>query len=174
MGGLDKGWVEWQGRPLVEQVMARLQPQVDAVLVSANRSLGRYRALGCEVVEDDPAMGGAFAGPLAGMICVLRATRASHVAFVPCDAPAFPGDLVARLRSAARTPGRAAVASCGGRWQSVFCLLPVELGPALEALFRAGERRPETALRTLGAKVAQFDSVEAFANVNEPPGEGGR
>ncbi|WP_207233541.1 NTP transferase domain-containing protein [Salinicola tamaricis] len=47
MGGEDKGWVELAGRPLIEHVLARLRPQVGALMISANRHLPRYRGLWC-------------------------------------------------------------------------------------------------------------------------------
>ncbi len=46
MGGVDKGLVELDGRPMVAHVLARLAPQVGEVLINANQNLDRYRALG--------------------------------------------------------------------------------------------------------------------------------
>lgn len=165
MGGADKGWVRWHGRPLVEQVRERFAPQVDCLLISANRNLERYRALGVVVVSDDARRHGAYVGPLAGMLAALRAAPAPWVAFAPCDAPALPRDLVRRLwqASAGRAP---AVARCAGRVQPVFCLLPRAAAETIEALLDAGERRPAELLRRLGANPADFERVEEFANVN--------
>ncbi|MCO5620354.1 NTP transferase domain-containing protein, partial [Citrobacter freundii] len=52
MGGEDKGWVALAGRPLIDHVLARLRPQVDEVLINANRSQARYQAL-APVISDD-------------------------------------------------------------------------------------------------------------------------
>ncbi|MBP9662373.1 MAG: NTP transferase domain-containing protein, partial [Aeromonas sp.] len=38
MGGDDKGWVPLAGKPLIVHVLERLRPQVDEVLINANRS----------------------------------------------------------------------------------------------------------------------------------------
>ena len=46
MGGADKGLLEHHGRTLAEAVLQRLAPQVGTVLISANRNLERYAALG--------------------------------------------------------------------------------------------------------------------------------
>ena len=64
MGGADKGWVVHEGRPLIVSVVERLAPQVGALLISANRNIERYAALGT-VVEDDTATLNSepFAGP---------------------------------------------------------------------------------------------------------------
>jgi len=165
MGGADKGLVRFDGRALVAHVLARLQPQVGEVLISANRNMDRYRAFGHRVVEDDRASFGPFAGPLVGMLAGLRQSRMPWVAFVPCDAPALPSDLVAALARAS-AGARAAVASCGGRHQPVFCLLPTSLAAQLGATLDGGERRPREFLRAVDAVEVAFDDPRAFANIN--------
>lgn len=166
MGGADKGWVAWEGRFLVERVLERLQPQVGEVIISANRNLDRYRALGCKVVADAQEEHGAFAGPMAGMLAALRDCTARRAVFVPCDAPSLPGDLVARLVAGAGDADAAALACCGGRRQPVFCLLPVALAPRLARALADGERRPAVFLEIVGAREVLFDDATAFANIN--------
>jgi len=174
MGGVDKGWVSWQGRALVEHVAARLRPQVGTLWISANRNLERYRQLADEVVTDAAAGLPGYEGPLAGMLAVLERAPTPWVVFVPCDAPRLPGDLVARL--AAASAGRAAaVASSGGALQPVFCLLPRELATAWRAALQGGERRPQELLRQAAALEVVFDDSAAFTNINEAgpaPGTG--
>jgi molybdopterin-guanine dinucleotide biosynthesis protein A len=46
MGGIDKGLIELAGKPLVQQVIERLRPQLGAVTISANRHVDRDTALG--------------------------------------------------------------------------------------------------------------------------------
>jgi len=64
MGGVDKGLVDFAGRPLVAHVIERFAPQVGAIVINANQNVERYAAFGAPVVRD--AIGG-FAGPLAGL-----------------------------------------------------------------------------------------------------------
>jgi molybdenum cofactor guanylyltransferase len=97
MGSVDKGFVELDGRPLVAHVIARLAPQVHALIVNANQNAERYAAFGLPVVAD--AIGG-FAGPLAGLHAGLSLATTPFVATSPCDSPFLPGDLVARLAAA--------------------------------------------------------------------------
>ncbi len=52
MGGSDKGLQEFRGRPLAAWVAERLAPQVDELLISANRNGERYAALGHRVIGD--------------------------------------------------------------------------------------------------------------------------
>ena len=46
MGGVDKGLVALGGRPLVAHVLARLAPQVGAIVVNANQNAQRYAEFG--------------------------------------------------------------------------------------------------------------------------------
>ncbi len=166
MGGADKGWVSFEGRPLVEHVRARLAPQVAALAIVANRNLERYRTLGATVVSDDTAHFDPFSGPLVGMLEGLRHCPLPWTVFVPCDAPSLPLDLVSRLWAAGA--GRPALASVAGRRQPVFCLLPTAAAPQLLAALQAGERRPDDFLRRLGAVELAFEDAAAFRNVNVP------
>ena len=66
MGGVDKGWIELGGRPLIDHVLARFAPQVSEVIISANRNLDRYAGFGHAVVTDEVPE---FAGPAGGSAC---------------------------------------------------------------------------------------------------------
>jgi molybdenum cofactor guanylyltransferase len=167
MDGADKGLVTLRGRPMIAHVLERFRPQVDEMLVNANRHLDIYGTFGARVVEDDIA---GFPGPLAGVHCAL--TYASHplVATVPCDAPALPTDLVARLLAALQPQGVvAAVASSNGRTQPVFALYRRAALPALDAFLAGGGRKVYEWHTRLGAVRVDFgDSDDAFANINTP------
>jgi intracellular sulfur oxidation DsrE/DsrF family protein len=45
MGGADKGLLAYQGYPLIEWVLTAVTPQVDEVVISANRNLDRYAGM---------------------------------------------------------------------------------------------------------------------------------
>lgn len=167
MGGVDKGLVEYAGRPLVAAAIARLRPQVEALLVNANRNPEAYAAWGHRVVAD--AVGG-FAGPLAGLQAGLAACATPLLATVPCDSPHLPEDLVARLRAAleGRADGELALAAAAGRWQPVFLLCRRSVLPGLEEYLAAGGRRIEDWVRARRHAVVEFADAAAFANINTP------
>jgi molybdopterin-guanine dinucleotide biosynthesis protein A len=166
MGGLDKGWIEFDGRPLVQLVLDRFRPQVDEVLISANRNLERYRALGVTVVPDLPEWG-AFAGPLAGIHAAMRVARGTWLAVVTCDAPKLPADLVARLRGRSGERG-AAVAHAGGRMQPLHCLVHRDLAATIAGFLAQGEYKVERWLEAIGAESVAFEDPDQFLNVNVP------
>ncbi len=166
MGGEDKGLVPLAGRPMVEHVLAALAPQVDALAISANRNLERYRGYGHSVITDsDPN----FQGPLAGMAAALAQATTPLALFVPCDGPRLPADLAARLHAALGPDTPVAVAHDGERLQPAHALVRTDLARRLAAALPAGERRIAHCLRSLGAVTVDFsDQSAAFANVNTP------
>ena len=120
MGGVDKGLQLLDGRPLVRHVTERLAPQVDHLLINANRSQEQYAALAYPLITD--VISG-FAGPLAGLHAALTAAETPLVATAPCDSPYLPLDLIERLYAGLQSQGAdIAIASAGGRIHPVFCL----------------------------------------------------
>ena len=99
MGGRDKGLEPFAGLPLVGHVVKRLEGQVAELLINANRNADAYRFFADRVIADvvmDGAEGG-FKGPLMGIYSGLRAAKTPWLLVAPCDSPALPDDLVARM-----------------------------------------------------------------------------
>ncbi|MDO8456743.1 MAG: molybdenum cofactor guanylyltransferase MobA [Burkholderiaceae bacterium] len=173
MGGVDKGLQLFNGQPLIEHALQRLQPQVGTMLINANRNLDVYTTWGTPVLADDLAD---FAGPLAGFLVGLANCQTPYLATVPCDTPRYPLDLVARLADALeRENADISMASSPddtGKLchQPVFCLIKRELLTSLQAFTAAGGRK-------IGAWAAQHklvrvpfnlthDDTAAFYNAN--------
>lgn len=167
MGGVDKGLQVLNGQSLAAHAVARFAPQVDRLLINANRNVERYAALGYPVVADAIPD---FAGPLAGLHAALSAATTPLIATVPCDSPFLPVDLVSRLFSALTAAGaEIAVAQTGNQAHPVFCLCRRDLLPHLTAYLAAGQRRFEGWYASLNAVMVPFDDQpEAFENINSP------
>lgn len=165
MGGVDKGLQSLDGRPLVQWALARLSPQVDAVLISANQNLLRYGEFGCPVLPDRIPD---FSGPLAGLHAALSQITSPLLVTVPCDSPLLPADLVQRLRSALETEGaELAVARTGDQVQRAFCLMRRGILPKLDAFLAAGERKVWLWHASLKVAEVDFDDESAaFSNIN--------
>jgi molybdopterin-guanine dinucleotide biosynthesis protein A len=165
MGGVDKGLQVLSGKPMIAHVLARLGPQVDEILINANRNVTEYMALGHAVIPD--AIGG-YAGPLAGLHVGL--THAAHplVATVPCDSPFLPHDLVARLSSAlSDNAADIAVARTFEQPHPVFALVRRSVLPHLTQFLQEGGRKIDAWYATLQAiEVAFDDQADAFRNIN--------
>lgn len=167
MGGTDKGLVELAGRPMAAHVLARLAPQVAAVVVNANRNHERYAALEVEVVADTLA---GYLGPLAGLLAGMEAAATELVVMAPCDSPFVPPDLVERLVAgldAARAD--VAVAHDGERQQTAFLLAHAVLADHLRAWLAGGGRKIDAWFGELAVADVDFrDRPEAFLNINTP------
>ncbi len=165
MGGADKGLVDYRGRPLVAHAAERLAPQVDELLINANRNADRYGMFGARVIADRD---GAFLGPLAGLSAALHETTCDLVVSVPCDSPGLPEDLVRRLVDGLQAAGAdVAVAQAAGRLHPVFCLCRREVLATLDRYLAQGGRRVEEWVRSGNWTAVDFDDQpEAFRNLN--------
>ncbi len=163
MGGVDKGLQPFAGRPLVAHVIERLAPQAGRVLISANRNLDAYAALGHAVLADPT--GCEFAGPLAGMLAGLQALPDdAWLLTAPCDCPHLPLDLAERLLAAAQPHGLAFAHAA--REHPTHALLHAHLREPLAAHLHAGGRAVLGWMRSQPHGVARFDDEAAFANLN--------
>ncbi|MCF8197889.1 MAG: molybdenum cofactor guanylyltransferase [Sulfuritalea sp.] len=165
MGGVDKGLQELNGRPMVQWVLERLAPQVDAVWISANQNIQRYGEFGYRVLPDRIPD---FAGPLAGLHAALTVAESPLLVTVPCDSPFLPSDLVARLHAALESQNAdLAVARVGSQLHRAFCLVRRELLPELEAFLGSGERKVGLWHASLNVVEVGFDDQpESFGNIN--------
>jgi molybdopterin-guanine dinucleotide biosynthesis protein A len=165
MGGVDKGLQPFRGRPMVVHVIERLAPQVDELLINANRNPEAYAQLGHRVIADEIP---GFAGPLAGFERGLAHARGELVVTVPCDSPFLPTDLVQRLRE--RLEGAAAeiaVARTGAQAHPVFCLMRREVLGSLQSFLGGGERKIDKWYARLRVEEVAFDDeADAFLNIN--------
>lgn len=163
MGGEDKGLVRLAGKPLFQHVAERLAPQLDHIMISANRNLEIYSAAYPTFRDTFPG----FAGPLAGMLAGLRNSNTDWVAFVPCDVPFLPTDLIARLWSG-RHQAMAAYAHDGQRAHPTLCLLNRHVTDTLEQFLRNGDRKLMLFFEQLDAQAVTFPQASAFRNINSP------
>jgi molybdopterin-guanine dinucleotide biosynthesis protein A len=161
MGGRDKGLVPYHGKALVDHVIERIAPQVDELLISANRNLDDYAQRGYRVLTDTLPD---FPGPLAGVLAGLQASSHEWVLVVPCDMPHLPGNLVERLVAASQ--GFAVVvADDGVRTHPSVMLIHTRLGKALAGYLASGKRSVHGFQEGAGFAKAGFDQAD-MANIN--------
>ncbi len=86
MGGIDKGLQALNGRPLWRHVAETLAPQVDELVISANRHLEQWRASGYSVFRDIQE---GYQGPLAGMLAVMQQVASPWFVFAPATRRSF-------------------------------------------------------------------------------------
>ena len=165
MGGVDKGLQEFRGKPMAAHVIERLAPQVDEILINANRNAEAYGRFGHRVIADEIE---GFAGPLAGFERGLAHASGELVMTVPCDSPFLPADLVTRMRSALEGENaQVAVAKTGEQVHPVFCLMRRDVHASLRDFLASGQRKIDRWYPQLRATLVAFDDeADAFLNIN--------
>ena len=185
MGGLDKGLQPFLGQRLIDHAVTRLKPQVQSLLIVANRHRDTYSEWGYPVVDDAsaklaglagesdvaPSASPRFEGPMVGLMAGLMACKTPWLASVPCDSPFFPSNLIACLSAVTKRQGASlAVAATQGREgvriQPVFSLVHVDLQGSLRQFLESGQRRFTDWLTQQNASLVLFEQSEAFANAN--------
>jgi molybdopterin-guanine dinucleotide biosynthesis protein A len=177
MGGIDKGLQNFNGSPLVQHALTRLQTQqgdlIADTMIVANRNQSTYQSLGVQVLSDSMAD---FAGPLAGFLTGLEHCQTSHLLTVPCDSPLFPLNLAQQLLEAmAKANADIALAAAREddsviRAQPVFCLMKVTLRESLSEFMHTGGRKVDAWTAQHTTIVVPFDTPDmdprAFFNAN--------
>lgn len=165
MGGAGKGLVPLNNKPLVQHVIERLTPQVDELLINANRELDQYQAFDLPVLTDEHAD---FIGPLAGFVLGLKHCKHDYLLTVPCDAPLLSKDLAQRLMDdLVKYDTDIVVAKSAGDVHPVFSLMRKSVLPSLLTYIDQGERKVSTWQKSLLYREVTFnDCHEAFTNIN--------
>lgn len=165
MGGIDKGLITLQHKPLIQHVIERLKPQANEILINANREILQYQAFGYLIFQD---MHADFIGPLAGFSLGLQHAKHDYVLTVPCDSPLLPHDLARRLIAALmENNADIAVASSDGNAHPVFSLCKKTVLPSLNQYLALGERRVSAWQKSLKYIEVDFsDHSDAFINLN--------
>ncbi len=157
MGGGDKALRLLGGIPLLDRVIERLRPQVDALVLNANGDPGRFP----------------LAGVLAGLdwAASLR-PDCPYIVSVATDAPFLPTDLVTRLADGLDAAhADLACAASGGRAHPVFGMWPVRLREDLRrAVVAEGIRKVDlwTERHRLATVSFAEQPVDPFFNANRP------
>lgn len=171
MGGGDKALLDLaDGKCLLDQVIARLKPQVAGLALNANGDAARFDRFGLPVIADSIE---GFAGPLAGVLAGLdwaAEQGGQAIVTVAGDTPFFPHDLVTRLVDNSEGQDRPLVlaATPDGR-HPTFGLWPVALRDDLRLALQSGLRKVVLWTDGHGGREAIFDVPgDPFFNVNTP------
>ncbi len=116
MGGKDKGWVNFAGKPLIVQIIQRLQNHSKEhdlnipIIINANQNLDRYQELGFPVVSDKTDLQNKipFKGPLAGILSIMKNSKTQpKQAWLtwPVDAPFIATDYAPNMIQQSKKQG---------------------------------------------------------------------
>lgn len=167
--GRDKPLEMLKDKPLVAHVVERVKPQVDHLIISANRNRGDYQQFGFPVVADDPA----DRGPLAGVLAAARLSDSDFLFVCAGDSPLLPRSLVDILHSRLMEDeqGRidVAVPHDGERAQHLFMLMRRSMASSIGPYLDQGGRSVGGWLSEHRVALCPVTDHGAFTNVNTPP-----
>lgn len=174
MGGGDKCLLPLGGKTLLQRSIAKAQPQVEQLILSANGSSLRFARSRLPVVAD---LYPDFLGPLAGIHSGLQWAQQHRpdvdwLASFACDTPFFPDNLVAQLAEAAdHESALVTVAASDGRMHPVFALWHRSLLESLSETLESGKIPPlaqwieQQSHTQVTFSCADYDP---FFNINRP------
>jgi molybdopterin-guanine dinucleotide biosynthesis protein A len=174
MGGGDKCLREVGGETILARVIARVQPQVETLVLNANGDPARFASYGLPVVPDSLPD---FPGPLAGVLAGLEWAEANrpqahYIVTVPSDGPFVPRDLVAQLADTlVAEDAELVTAASGVQTYPVVGLWPGRLRQALhDALTKEGLHKVDGWTRRFRRAICAFpaDPIDPFFNANTP------
>lgn len=167
MGGMDKGLVNLDGKPLAAYSIAALA-DCRQTIINANRHRQQYKDIfNLPVIADADD---SFDGPLAGMLAALRYAQQHGFEWVislPCDAPLVTADYVKHMWQATKHSRQHIFMADDGYRQPVFALLHVDIIAALETFLQGKHKKILLFYQQVGfATVDCSRQQKWFKNVN--------
>ncbi len=159
--GQDKGLLTYKNKTLMQHVIDRVSPQVDEIIISANRNIEEYKRYGYPVISDTAEE---YRGPMAGIAAALPYCKNEWVLVVPCDMPLLPGDLIERL-SAGTSNSDVCIIEAEGRLQLAL-LLNKKLQSSLEQFLADDQLRLMQWVKSHHPKIIKFPKNNSFRNLN--------
>lgn len=162
--GKDKGWLVYQGKSLVEHQINWLKPQVDQIIISANRNITAYQKLGYPVLEDELT---GFHGPLQGIAAGL--TLADGLLWVqPVDMPDLPDETIAQAIQAMDKDALCAYLASKQRKHYLSMLMRPSCLDRLKGFVSQGNAKVSDFHRLISSQIIQLDIPEKhFKNLND-------
>ncbi|MEO5615911.1 MAG: molybdenum cofactor guanylyltransferase MobA [Cypionkella sp.] len=165
--GADKALLRLAGQTLLSHAIARLEPQVERLAISANGDPARLAAYGLPILPDETPL-----GPLSGVLAALRWAApfgATAVVTLAVDTPFIPGDLVPQLCLAAETAPEALAIASSAKDHPACGIWPIALADPLAAFLASGAKPRVLAFTNAHqAARAHFPDEAAFQNLNTP------
>ncbi len=161
VGGVDKGLIQYKNRPLIEHVIDAINPQIDDLVISANRNTEHYRRYSKKIVSDKAEH---YLGPLAGISAALPHCAHQRVLVVPCDTPFLPHNIIDQFLSK-RDDADVYIAESKNKLQPVM-LIHKKLCESINHALDAGELRLMFWVKKHQPEIIPFQDDAAFKSFN--------
>lgn len=170
--GRPKAWLDFGGLPLLARVVERVRPVVDEIVLVAAPEQALPPMAGAVTVVRDTHPG---EGPLPALALGLGTITAPWALAVGCDGPLLRSGVVTHLAALRDDGCDAIVPVWNDRPQPLVALYRRALGPTLDGLVAAGERRLQAIARLPRIRRVEADALrgldsegESFRSLNTP------
>lgn len=167
LGGINKGLVVIDGKPLAQWVYDALLPQVDQIYISANEDLAEYQKISSHILKDDERF--YRDGPLAGIHSIKSFVEPEDIIqVVTCDLPLLPKDLVIKQLAKLQKENLDAVYPKDHEREHYGLLMfKAKHLDEIESLLLQGQRRIRDFLAKMKNDSLLFEDSTAFINGND-------
>ena len=167
LGGINKGLVMVEDKPLVQWVYDALLPQVHHIYISANEDIAEYQKVSPYILQDDEQF--YRDGPLAGIHSIKDFVEPEDIIqVVTCDLPLLPNDLVIKQLSKLQYENLDAVYPKDHEREHYGLLMfKAKHLDEIESLLLQGQRRIRDFLAKMKNDSLLFEDSTAFINGND-------
>lgn len=156
MRGVDKAFLEIEGKPFVEIIIDRLKGLVNQIIVVTN-SPGKYRNLKVILVKDQrPGQ-----GPLMGIYSGLKASPGKYNLVIACDMPFVSGELISYMLRL-RDKFDVVVPMLEGRLHPLFGLYSKDCLRVIEETLAQGRRQVRSIFPKLNVRFLEKEELVKF------------
>lgn len=171
LGGVDKGLLDLSGQSLLSRAIARIAPQCNELILSANGEAARFSSFSIAVIADTVfGRPGPLGGVLAALDYVALRNDAEWLVSAPVDCPFLPRDLVRHLHRACQSEQtKVAVARSAGVVHPIVALWHVSLRADLRfALIGEDVRKARSFVARHRHAIVDWPDqpIDPFFNVN--------
>ncbi len=165
LGGVDKGLLVLNKRPLIEYVLERTSCTPDRPIISANKNRASYLRYSQRVIGDSIS---GFQGPLAGIYSALEYMKHDYLFIMPCDTPFLPTDLFPRLQKAMEANCRPiSVVKHGSQIEPLLLLIEKAHITGIADYINSGRRSVIDWIEESNCNYAEFPrGTSCFLNIN--------
>ena len=167
--GTDKAWLEIDGRPMIEHVIAALVPLTNRLAIIANHT--EYERLGYPVYRDTNV----GIGPIEALRTALSNAPTPRVILVACDLPLVTTELFRFLLEASEEHYATVPVGPDGKLEPLCAVYHREALSAVNDLIEEGQRKIGLVFDRVPTRVIAFDELAHlsesdlfFENINSP------
>ncbi len=172
MDGEDKGLVFYNNKPLIKLVIEKTEPQINNIVISANRNIDRYKKFGYPVINDlvsnQEDNKNIYQGPLAGIAAALPFCTTEWVFIIACDMPLISNNIVSQLTGEIKnnTETKNIVIAEINKSLQLAMLLNTNLLFSIESSLKNNQLKLMQWVKSNPVEVIKFTNENEFKNFN--------